>query len=436
MLGCLIAHVLLVSAPVRGVYVPVLSDMVVYEENIRAEGPNVGFKAVADRLESIKALGVNILWLMPVTPVGKLKSAGGLGSPYAFADFNAVNPEFGTADDFRSLISKAHRLNLAVIIDWVANHSAWDNPWIKSHDDWYLHDGTGRIVWPPKTNWRDVAQLDYRNRAVWTAMTGAMQSWVDRFGIDGFRCDSAEFVPEAFWKEAIAQLRKRSPRPLVMLAEGYKPSLCVAGFDLNYGWHFGDRLVQIFSTKKASDLAASVSEEAEGMPKGTQRLRFVTNHDKYAWEGSPMEMFHSSEAIKVAFALSALDGGVPLIYSGQEVNWPERISIFNDTTIDWATGKDMRNWISQVMRIRASHPVLRRGAITDESSDDVVILKRVLDGREALILANVRSKAVSGDLQTELQGQWTDALSGQNVQQGPKYELDAFRVRILIRNRR
>jgi glycosidase len=435
MFGLFLAHTILATQAGSQPGPLSLSNLVLYEENIRAEGKKPSFKAVTARLGSIKALGTNVLWLMPVTPVGKIKSAGGLGSPYAFADFNAVNPEFGTADELKKLIGEAHRRKMAVIIDWVANHSAWDNPWITKHPDWYQHDKSGNIISPPKTNWNDVAQLDYGNHDVWAGMTTAMEGWVDKFDIDGFRCDSAEFVPDEFWQAAVAELRKHSRKPLLMLAEGYRPSLCQAGFDLSYGWHFADRLVQIVNGGSATGLAASVSEEADAMPPNSQRLRFLTNHDKYAWEGTPLEKFKNPGAIKVAFALTAVDGGVPLIYSGQEVDWPSRISIFEDTVVDWNSGADMRAWITNMLRVRAAFPSLRRGTVNDMSTKDLVILDRFVGNQEALVIANVRPTPIANNLPSVYNGEWTDAFTGASTQLGLSTRLDGYAVRILIRNK-
>jgi 1,4-alpha-glucan branching enzyme len=417
----------------RHSFLPPLSECVVYEENIRAEGPQVGFKSVIRRLDSIKKLGVNVLWLMPVTPVGKLNSAGDLGSPYAFASFESINPEFGTEHDFRELISTAHRKGMAVIIDWVANHSAWDNPWISTHPDWYQHDRQGKIVWPPGTHWKDVAQLDYKNRDVWQAMTGAMQSWVDRYDIDGFRFDSVEYVPNPFWKEAVESLRKHSNKPLLMLAEGFRPDLYEADFDLTYSWPFYDQLVGIFQGQKASRLAQVVRMESVGVPRTKERLRFATNHDKYAWDGTPLETFKSEAAVRAAFAISVLCGGVPLIYSGQEVNWPRRIPIFSHSSIDWSTNPAMRSWITTVLAIRNQFPVMKRGAVSDLSSEDAVVLHRTLGDVESLIIVNVRDRSLRVSIPLELAGQWRDEISKTKVSLDSSLSSQPYSVTILLR---
>lgn len=418
-----------------GPKLPALSDTVVYEANLRAEGPNVGFKALTRRLDSIRALGANVLWLMPVQPVGKIRSAGGLGSPYAMADFTKVNPEFGSPEEFENLIIAAHRRRMSVIIDWVANHSAWDNPWLKLHPDWYRHDAGGNVISPPNTNWKDVAQVDFRNHSMRGAMISSMQGWVTRYHIDGFRCDSAEFVPVDFWREAVSSLRAHSLHPLLMLAEGYKPELCDAGFDMAYGWHFCDRLLEISRGRKASDLAASVAEEAQGMRAGKERLRFVTNHDKDAWDGSPLELYKSPLAIKTAFALEAFYGGVPLIYTGQEVNWPGRIPIFDHTTIDWSRDPNMRSWIADILRVRHGHPVLREGALKDYSTADTVVLHRTLGDDEALVLVNMRPVNVQTSLPPSLFGKWNDGLvPGRTLAIGEP-NLHPYTIEVLFRKR-
>lgn len=412
---------------------PPLDDCVIYESNLRAEGPRVGFTALAKRLDSIKALGVNVIWLMPVQPVGKVKSAGGLGSPYACADFSGVNPEFGTPDDLHSLINMAHRRKMAVLIDWVANHSAWDNPWVAQHKDWYLQDSKGTILSPPGTNWKDVAQVDYKNPALRTAMIAAMQGWIDKYDIDGFRCDAVDYVPIDFWMEAVPSLRKASKRPLLMLAEGWKPEFWAAGFDMTYGWHFCDKVLQIFNGHPASELATAIGEEAQGMPQGKRRLRFLTNHDKDAWDGAPRELYKTIHAIEVGFALEAFDGGVPLIYTGQEVDWPQRIPIFTQTTIDWEDTSGMRQWIPTVLALRHAHKVLRAGDAKDYSSENAVIIHRRLGSEEALVLANMRGFPVAVKLPENLTGIWIDGFSGRQAQAGNSLNLPPYAVAVLLR---
>ncbi|RYG26828.1 alpha-amylase [bacterium] len=411
--------------------VPPLTKAVVYEANLRAEGPTGGFAALTKRLDSIEGLGVNVLWLMPIQPVGKLRSAGGLGSPYATADFDRINPEFGTEGEFKRLIAEAHRRKIAVIIDWVANHTAWDNPWIQAHPDWYTRDAKGEITIPAGTNWQDTADLNYDVPAVRTTMIASMKGWVERYGIDGFRFDTADWVPIEFWKEAVPALRRASPKPLFLLAEGFRRQNSQAGFDLEYGWPFYDELVKIFKGGKASSIAsAAAMEHRNGLP----HLRFVTNHDKAAWEGTPLDFFKSPGGVQAAALVSTLyEGGVPLVYSGQEVAWAKRIPFFDRSTIDWNDSPETARWLSRLHRLRSANPAFQTGSTTDLSSDDAIAFIRRKGSDEAFVVANVRDHAVSLPIAVDLRGNWTEAMTARPVSLSESIEIPAYGSRVFLR---
>jgi len=415
-------------------YVPPLPQTVVYEANLRAFGPHGGFNALTGRLDSLKKIGVNVLWLMPIQPVGKLRSAGGLGSPYAVADYDSINPEFGSADDFKHLIAEAHRRKIAVIIDWVANHTAWDHPWIKSHPDWYTHDASGQITIPAGTNWQDTADLDFGKPPLHTAMIAAMKGWVDRYGIDGFRCDTADWVPAEFWKEAIGKLRASTPKPLFMLAEGFRADHYAAGFDLTYGWPFYDRLCAIYKGAKATELAGAAANEAKGIPLDARRLRFTSNHDKSAWEGTPLDYFGSPEGVRTAFTVNVLYGGTPLIYQGQEVAWPKRIPMFENSTIDWSGGGDTGKWMASLLGLRRKHPSLLSGVLQDFSSDDAIVFVRRQGNDEALVVANVRSHATTISLPATARGTWREGFSGKGATLAASLTLPPYACAVYTRS--
>lgn len=408
-----------------------LASAVVYEANLRAEGPRGGFSALTGRLDSIKRLGVNVLWLMPVQPVGKIRSAGGLGSPYAVADYSQLNPEFGTPNDFRRLIQEAHRRRIAVIIDWVANHTAWDHPWVKEHPGWYTHDGKGQITIPAGTNWNDVADLNYDNPGLRRAMISQMTGWLDRYGIDGFRCDTADYVPYGFWKEAISSLRAHQSRPLFMLAEGFRSDHYGAGFDLTYGWNFYHRLRDIFAGAPATELAKSAAIESRDIPPGARRLRFITNHDEAAWQGTPLEFFKSPEGVRTAFAVTAFYGGTPLIYSGQEVAWPKRVPIFERSTIDWKSDPSTKTWLASLFNLRRKRPSLERGEVADRSTKDAIVFLRSYRGEQTLVLANVRNRPMTIDLPRSLARSWKDAWTNAPFSLNAALSLPPYGLRVL-----
>lgn len=413
--------------------IPKVEDAVVYEANLRAFGPKGGFNALSRRLDEIQKLGVNVLWLMPIQPVGKVRSAGGLGSPYAVANYDAVNPEFGTSEDFQRLVKDAHRRKMAVIIDWVPNHTAWDNPWIKAHPEWYTRDAQGNITVPAGTNWQDVADLNYDNPDLRRAMVAAMKGWIERYGIDGFRVDTADYVPHEFWKEAVPAIRSSTSRPLFMLAEGFRPDHYTAGFDLTYGWNFYHRLKEIYAGAKATVLAGADAAERENIPADARRLRFITNHDFAAWEGTPLDFFRTPEGVRTAFTVTALYGGTPLLYNGQEVAWPERIPLFEKSNIDWNRDPDAGKWIKGLLDLRQKHAALRVGKVEDASTENAVVFARSHGAEEFLIVANVRDRENGVSLTEARQGKWRDAWTNKTVSLGGSLTLPAYAHRIYLR---
>jgi 1,4-alpha-glucan branching enzyme len=429
----LLAALALGSAVRSESVLPDLPKVVVYEANLRAFGPEHGFEALERRLGDIERLGVNVIWLMPIQPVGKVRSVGGLGSPYAVADYDAVNTEFGTAAQFKRLIIDAHRHRIAVILDWVADHTAWDNPWVALHSDWYLHTPTGEISVPTGTQWNDVAGLDYRNLKMRQAMVDAMKWWVARYDIDGFRCDAADRVPAEFWKDAISELRSAAPKPLLMLAEGFRPEDYASGFDLTYGWNLNYKLREAFAGKPASDVVASAKFEQRDVPAGARRLRFITNHDLSAWEGSLIDFYKTAQGVRAAFAVTALLGGNPLVYSGQEVGWDKRVPIFDRSSIDWGRDTETAQWMSRVLSLRAAHPSLIDGTTADLSTADVVFFRREARGDEALVAINVRADRRTVPVSERFVGIWTDGMSGARVDLGPRLEVSPYQTVVLLR---
>lgn len=417
-------------------FVPSLDQAVVYEVNLRAMGSARAFRAVEKRLPAIQALGVNVLWLMPIQPVGKLRSAGGLGSPYALSDYTAVNPEFGSADDLHELVHAAHARKMAVILDWVGDHTAWDSAWIREHPDWYLHGTDGQIVSsPPGTNWRDVAALDYGSEPMRRQMIADMEYWITDFGFDGFRCDAADRLPDDFWKSAIGELRRDAKKPLLMLAEGFRTDDYADGFDLTYGWDFCSRLRQIYNGKPATELAKAASNERTGLAPGARRMRFITNHDISAWEGPLLELYKSPQGVRTAFALAALYGGTPLIYCGEESGWAQRIPIFDDSSIDWNQHPEDAAWIASVTSLRRTHAAFRTGTTEDNSTKDAVVFRRSAGQDEGLVLANVRNRAVAVPVPAEDRGAWVDGMNGQRLDLGDEVSLQPFQCLVLTNRR-
>ena len=261
---------------------------------------------------------------MPVHPIGTAGRSGTLGSPYAVKDYKGFNPEFGTVDAFKETVDEAHRLGMFVIIDWVANHTALDHPWVTQHPDWYKRDAAGNLV-PPLPEWKDVAALDFARPGVRTAMVDAMAYWVREVGVDGFRCDTAEFVPLDFWVEARDALR--AIKPIFLLAEGVRPDLTAYAFDASYAWNLPENMVGLAKGgKTVGDLVSYINADGRDLAAGGFRLNFTSNHDKNAWEGTTREQL--GDAADAFAVLTFTLPGMPLIFNGQENGVETRQAFF------------------------------------------------------------------------------------------------------------
>ncbi len=374
--------------------IPATDELVFYEVNLRAFGPDCNLKSVLDQLDSIKALGVNVIWLMPIYPIGEINRVGTLGSPYSVQNYTEVNPELGTIDDLKKLVNEAHKKKMAVILDWVANHTAWDNPWIENKD-WYLQDANGNIISPPGTNWADVAQLDFKNAEMRIAMINAMKYWIYQANIDGFRCDAADFVPFSFWKQAIDSLRKIPNKKLIMLAEGARSDHFTAGFDLNFSWDFYNKLLDIFGKGvDASSIFSTHNNEYATVPAGKHKLRFITNHDEYAWTNSPVIQYGSKDGSLAAFIATAFLSPVPLIYSGQEIAEENKIPFFSLYPLNWNKNYAIKAKYQRVMQLRESLNAIHKGSINTISHKNIIAFTKTLDTQKILVMVNCRNQQV------------------------------------------
>jgi glycosidase len=367
-----------------------LAETVLYELYVRSFTPEGTFRAIIPRLAELRDLGVTTIWLMPIHPVGEIERKGTLGSPYSIVDYRAINPEFGTMEDFRALLDAVHEQGMHLILDLVANHTAWDHRWVTEHPEWYRTDDDGNITHPPGTDWYDVAALDFDRPEVRAAMLGEMRFWIEEIGVDGFRADVAELVPEDFWAQAIAELR--SIRPVLMLAEGHVPTLHAAGFDLTYSWDSYHAAKLVWQGAPADTLAQIASREAAAYPPNG-RLRFTTNHDETAWDASPLDLFDGTAGAQAAAVIMATLPGVPLIYNGQEVGDPQQLPLFEQVAIDWDADPQMRSFYVNLLERRAASRALREGAfepLAHDLSDDVLAFRRVAGDETATVVVNVR----------------------------------------------
>ena len=347
------------------------NSMVIYEANPKVFASNDALNAIEDRLDKIQNLGVNVIWLMPVQQQG---SKNAVGSPYCIRDFKKVNSSYGTLENLKSLVDKAHSMDMKVILDWIANHSSWDNSWITEHSDWYTKDANGNIISPAGMGWNDVADLNYNSKEMRDAMIDAMIYWVKEADIDGYRCDYAEGVPGDFWTDAITSIRSVK-KDAIMLAEAADISLYECGFDMLYGWDFQSKLADVFAgKKKVQALYDSHKNEYAGAKEGKERMRFSTNHDKSMNESSPITMYKGERGAMAAFVIAAYMGGIPMIYSSQEIGYAKTLSFFTSTVMDWNSNPSYTEEYQKVMKAYTETAEARGGEMTLYNTGDLVTI--------------------------------------------------------------
>ena len=336
-----------------------LENSVVYEMNVRQYTPEGTFAAAMQQLPRLAELGVDIVWLMPIYPIGVEGRKGTLGSYYAVKNYCDINPEFGTLEDFDNFLAEAHRLGLRVVIDWVANHTSPDAVWVNGKPaDWYERDAEGNTIFT--ADWSDTANLNYENKDVWKGMADAMRFWMER-GIDGFRCDMACEVPLEFWQETIAGLRADYPG-MYMLAEGEEPKLhTLSGFNSSYSWELHHMLNAIArGEKNIPELLEYLDKDAQRHPAEAFRLMFTSNHDENSWAGTEFERM--GDAAKAMAVLTfTLPGGQPLIYTGQEIGWNKRFEFFEKDPVPAWENNEYTDFYKWLIDVRHDNPALATG---------------------------------------------------------------------------
>jgi glycosidase len=303
----------------------------IYEVNIRQYTEEGTINAFKKHLPRLKEMKVDILWLMPIQPIGELNRKGSLGSYYSVKDYKAVNPEFGTMEDLKALVNEAHEMGMYVILDWVANHSSWDNNWAIEHPEYYVKNDDGSFHSP--YDWTDVIEFDYDNPAVRDSMIRALKFWIEEADIDGYRCDVAGMVPTDFWNDAVAQLKQI--KPVFMLAEDEdNTSLMEYAFDMNYSWKLLHLMNDVAkANKSAKDIWDYIQWNQQTFSLEDYRMTFITNHDENSWNGTVKERL--GEATEAFAVLTYTIPGMPLIYSGQEAGNEKALRFFEKDTINW-----------------------------------------------------------------------------------------------------
>ncbi|HKG22755.1 MAG TPA: alpha-amylase family glycosyl hydrolase, partial [Blastocatellia bacterium] len=409
--------------------------------------PEGNFGGVTARLDDLKSLGVTILWLMPIHPTGQEKKKGSVGSPYAVRDYYAINPDYGTKEDLRRLVSEAHRRGMKVIIDIVANHTSWDSVMMKS-PDFYTRDAGGKII-PPVADWADVADLNYDNPKLRAYMIDMLKHWLRELDLDGFRCDVAGFVPTDFWENARAELEKVKP-DIVMLAEWHSPDLMVKAFDTDYAWPFHSTIAEVLTgNAPASRLRETWEEERAKFPRGALHMRFSDNHD----ERRAIARFGERGALAASALVFTMDG-VPLLYNGMEVGDTTESgapALFEKMPVFWQIAErrpEFPRFYRQIIALRRGSPALQQGVTTWLRNSDearVVTYARRAGNEEFLVAINLSNKPFFGfveagqgqafaDVTPDLSGSPATARTERPVAL-PALALDAWGFKIYRRGR-
>jgi len=377
---------------------------VLYECNVRQFSPSGDFAGVRAALPRLRDLGIDVLWIMPIHPIGverRKLNPGDEGSPYSVRDYLAVNPDFGTEADFKKLVSEAHALGLKVILDWVPNHTSWDSEWKKSHPE-YFTQYKGEFTVPlnengqPIDDWSDVCDLDYGNPATRKAMINAMQYWLKNCDIDGFRVDMAGLVPNDFWKEARPALD--SIKPVFMLSEWQdEPAHFESCFQVNYGWKWKDVTKDIATGKQnAQSLDTLLRFLNRFYPAGYSQLYFTQNHDENSWNGTETELY--GEAADVFNILAFTWQGMPMLYNGQEAGLNQRLAFFKKDPIRW---KNMEKtpFFQKLCDLRHNNRALWSGQhggklekIATDRDDQVYAFTREKTGDRLVVVMNLSQK--------------------------------------------
>jgi len=398
-----------------------VKNATLYELNIRQFSEEGTFAAVERELPRLKKLGIDIIWLMPIHPIGKVHRKGNLGSYYSVRNYLEVNPEFGTEEDFKKLVKAIHDEGMFVILDWVANHTSWDNNLVEEHPEWYRKSRKDTFQ---STRWRDyddIIELDYSHPELRQYMTNALKYWVKDFDIDGYRCDIASFVPIDFWENARAELDIL--KPVFMLAEAEDKDLHRRAFDSTYNWTLWNILHQIaanhYSVKTLSE--AYLAEHVSIFPKKGIRMNFIDNHDKNSWEGTPYTNF--GEALKAVTVFTFLMDGIPLVYNGQEAGIDHSLAFFEKDPIPWQA-HDNEKLYSTLFSLKHQNQALWNGQyggeivrIMNDKMDNVISFVREKNRDKVLVFINLSKDTVVAQFDTSFdKGNYVNLFSNSELQ--------------------
>lgn len=370
----------------------------IYEINVRQFTPEGTFAALEAHLPRIKELGTEIIWLMPIHPIGIKNRKGTLGSYYSIKDYKGINPEFGDTLSFKRFVKKAHDAGLRVIIDWVPNHSSWDNELVTTHPEWYAKDSTGKMFSP--FDWTDVVKFDYNVPEMRAYMLDAMEYWIREYDIDGYRCDVAGEVPMDFWDNTRKELDKI--KPVFMLAEAEGAQFHSA-FDMTYGWEFHHIMNKIYKGEAGTSVLEKYLLKNDSVyPEGAYRMYFITNHDENSWNGTEFERL--GDAVETFYALTVMVPGMPLVYTGQEAALNKRFQFFEKDPIDWGDYK-MTNFYKTLLNLKSSNSALFNGKeggswkrIKTDNDEKAFVILRKNGNNEVLGIFNLGKEEITINL--------------------------------------
>ena len=396
---------------------------VLYEMNIRQLTPEGTLRAAEKKLEFLHSMGIDAIWMMPIYPIGEENRKGSLGSYYSIQDYCAVNPEFGTMEDFDSFVAKAHSLGMKILLDWVANHTARDAKWLKTKSaDWYEReaDGTAKIPW----DWSDTAKLNYANHDVWRGQIEAMRFWVEKHNIDGFRCDMAMLVPIEFWQQAAAVLHAVKP-DIFMLAEAEELNLFDKAFDMCYAWEIHHMMCDIAKgERRVWDLRNTMYADRERYSNSAMKMMFTSNHDENSWSGSEFDRFGAAREVMTALTF-VWEAAMPLLYTGQEVGYNHSFEFFERDYIPAEKYQECEDTelYRKLIALKHSQPALQAGErggrtieIENNAKDCLMTFVRESGDSRVVAIMNLSPYTIHADYNNGIYaGEYTNAITGEKV---------------------
>lgn len=411
----------------------------IYEVNVRQFTEEGTFKAFESHLQRLKDLGIDIIWLMPIHPIGEKNRKGDLGSYYSVKDYYGVNPEFGTMDDFKALVNKIHDMGMYVIIDWVANHSAWDNPLASEHPDWYTKTKEGNFQPTPWYDWDDIIDFDYEKPGIRKYMTEALKFWVKETNIDGYRCDVAGFMPVDFWENAREELD--AIKPVFMLAEWESRDLHKKAFDMTYSWSLWNKMHEVAVGGKAIyGLVEYMAHDVSTFPKNGYRMTFTDNHDKNSWEGNQYSNF--SDGLHAAMVMASVVNGMPLVYSGQEAGLNRSLKFFDKDLIEWKDHKNAEIY-KKLFELKHKNQALWNGKwggemvrIYNDKMEQIISFSREKNGDKVVPVINFSNQKVKVKLESKYHvGDYVELFSGKEYKLtgNETFELDPWGYLVLVK---